>query len=579
MKRRMRLVTFMSLTVASVIMITVAAKVPRVYAGDGTKKVYFVGIKKASGITEAQVNSWKKEFFHRLVEKKPSGIAVIDEDAVKIMYKQLEDSQRLGMEGDAWLRRIEKAKQQEGIDYLVYGEITKNKNSYTINFQRLDLEPNNSQTGSSFHENKLSETNISHYLGEAASKMLDSGYQIRGPEDELTVPSALKKFNIKPGNQEALIRRMMQFSLAELKKGDDFYKKGSYWEAQEIYVAEIRRVNTKVPQDLIAQFQEYLGFIRERFDTVEASGRNYLEHRVRGFLEAATYLNFEERSQDAQAQMEQARDQMETMGGFLTPAVLAKYDEMANFLQISSFETSRPSKTVGGIKFVRIPGGCYLMGSEDGDSSEEEPVHRVCVKPFWMAKYEITQEQYTDIMGENPSRFQNCGGNCPVEEVSWNAAQKFIKKFNARYKTKIFLPSEAQWEYAARAGTRTEYYWGDSSEFTIVNEYAVYDKNSCDKGESSSEYGTHRVGSKKPNAFGLYDMSGNVWECLEDCYNNSYNGAPTDGTPWRSGNCETALFRGGSWYGDDDFLGSADRNMYSRDSRYHYFGFRVALAE
>jgi len=578
MKRKMRLVTFTSLSVVSVIMITVAAKVPRVYAGDGTKKVYFVGIKKASGIDKVTIDSWKKEFFHRLVEKKPSGIAVIDEDAVKIMYKQLEDSQRLGMEGDAWLKRIEKAKQQEGIDYLVYGVITKNGNGFTINFQRLDLETNNSQTGSSFLENNISETNISHYLGEAASKMLDSGYQIRGPEDELTVPSALQKFNIKPGNQEALIRRMMQFSLAELKKGDDFYKKGNYLGAQEIYVAEIRRVNTKVPQDLIDQFQEYLGFIRERFDTVEESGWNYLEHRVRGFLEVATYLNFEERSQDVRTQMDQAKNQMETMGGFLTPTVLTKYNEMADFLKLPSFEKSRPSKTVGGIEFVHIPGGCFRMGSEDG-SYDEKPVHRVCVKPFWMAKYEITQKQYEDIMRKNPSRFEKCGEHCPVESVEWDTAQEFIKQFNAKYETKIHLPSEAQWEYAARAGSRTEYYWGDSSECTIINQYAVYDKNSYDKGESSSEYGTHRVGSKKPNAFGLYDMSGNVWELVQDCWNGSYNGAPTDGTPWMSGDCEKAPLRGGSWLHWHFVLRSAVRYGIYRGYNCDSIGFRVALAE
>ena len=165
---------------------------------------------------------------------------------------------------------------------------------------------------------------------------------------------------------------------------------------------------------------------------------------------------------------------------------------------------------VTGMAFMWVPGGCYQMGDTFGDGDEDEkPVHEVCVDGYWMGKYEVTQGEWQKIMGSNPSHF-NKGDNYPVEKVSWNDAKEFIRKLNSKsngYKFK--LPTEAEWEYAARSGGKKEKYSGSSD----VDSVAWYNSNS---GKS-----THSVGTKAPNGLGIYDMSGNVWEWVEDIYSNN----------------------------------------------------------
>jgi formylglycine-generating enzyme required for sulfatase activity len=174
-----------------------------------------------------------------------------------------------------------------------------------------------------------------------------------------------------------------------------------------------------------------------------------------------------------------------------------------------------------GIEMVYIPPGEFMMGSENGDK-DERPVHRVTIsQAFYIGRYEVTQAQWQAAMGDNPSHFKDCGGNCPVERVSWKDAQNFINKLNEsndgfRYR----LPTEAEWEYACRAGTTGDY-------AGTLSEMAWYGKNSGSK--------THAVGGKQPNAWGLADMHGNVWEWCQDWYHKTYYGAPTDGSAWLSG--------------------------------------------
>ena len=210
---------------------------------------------------------------------------------------------------------------------------------------------------------------------------------------------------------------------------------------------------------------------------------------------------------------------------------------------------------------VVIPAGSFNMGSDKG--GDETPAHHVTIsKAFAIGKTEVTQGQWKAVMGSNPSNFANCGDDCPVEKVSWDDAKQFIQKLNSKTGKQYRLPSEAEWEYACRAGSQTEYCGGDN-----VDSVAWYTSNSGDA--------THASAQKEANAFGLYDMSGNVWEWVEDSYHDNYNGAPTDGTVWQ-GDGAMRVLRGGSW----DFLPQSARAAYRLRFEPAYrvsgFGFRLA---
>ena len=220
------------------------------------------------------------------------------------------------------------------------------------------------------------------------------------------------------------------------------------------------------------------------------------------------------------------------------------------------------------LEMVRIEPGTFQMGSSQGDS-DERPVHKVTIRQgFYLGKYEVTQAQWEAVMGSNPSRFSGCG-DCPVEGVSWDDAQAFIRKLNAtegedRYR----LPSEAEWEYAARAGTTTRYSWGDEIGHNRAN---------CDGcGSQWDGEKTASVGSFPANAWGLHDMHGNVWEWVQDCWNGSYQGAPADGSAWERGDCSRRVFRGGSWVENPRSLRVANRYRGSAGLRNYYYGFRIA---
>jgi formylglycine-generating enzyme required for sulfatase activity len=209
------------------------------------------------------------------------------------------------------------------------------------------------------------------------------------------------------------------------------------------------------------------------------------------------------------------------------------------------------------------------MGSKDDPfanprpSKDEMPQHEVALKSFSMGKYEITQEQWYVIMGTLPSKFK--GRTLPVEQVSWDEAQEFVKKLSEKTGKLYRLPSEAEWEYAARAGSQTYYSFADNA--GELNAFAWFNNN--------ADRQTHPVGEKSPNAFGLYDMHGNVWEWVQDKQNESYVGAPSDGSAWATGTNERVL-RGGSWSNYPQHLRSAVRNRAVSGVRYSDFGFRVA---
>jgi formylglycine-generating enzyme required for sulfatase activity len=215
-------------------------------------------------------------------------------------------------------------------------------------------------------------------------------------------------------------------------------------------------------------------------------------------------------------------------------------------------------------EMVVIPAGRFLMGSPEGEPGrdrDEGPQRWVDVPRFAIGKFEVTQGQWQAVMGSNPSRFNECGLNCPVERVSWNDTQEFLRRLNQRTGENYRLPSEAEWEYAARAGTATAYSWGDRFDGNRVN--------------NSSR--TVRVGSYPANAFGLHDMHGNVWEWVQDVWYDNYAGAPSDGSAWMSEDDQARrVLRGGSWGNLPRGLRSADRGRGTPDERDILTGFRIA---
>ncbi len=212
-----------------------------------------------------------------------------------------------------------------------------------------------------------------------------------------------------------------------------------------------------------------------------------------------------------------------------------------------------------------IPSGSFDMGSpgnEQDRDGDEGPVHRVAFSEgFWMGKYEVTQVQWEAVLGNNPSSYD--GVNRPVERVSWTDIQGFESTLGDVFR----LPSESEWEYACRAGSTTRFYWGDDPNYSSIVNYAVYSSN--DPG------GTDNVGTKQPNAWGLHDMSGNVYEWCEDWYHSDYTNAPADGSAWTSPSGSNRVYRGGSWDYFAQYCRSAIRFLSVPSSRYYALGFRL----
>ncbi|MDE5085686.1 MAG: bifunctional serine/threonine-protein kinase/formylglycine-generating enzyme family protein, partial [Trichodesmium sp. St16_bin2-tuft] len=227
------------------------------------------------------------------------------------------------------------------------------------------------------------------------------------------------------------------------------------------------------------------------------------------------------------------------------------------------------------LEMVKIPGGRFLMGSpetEAGRQSREGPQHYVDVPEFFMGKYAVTQGQWEAVMGNNPSYFK--GASRPVERVSWYDATKFCQKLSQITGKKYSLPSESQWEYACRARTTTPFYFGETITSELVNYRGSSTYADAPKGEYRGK--TTNVGIFPPNAFGLYDMHGNVWEWCADEWHDNYDGAPTDGSVWLDGYKDRAPLRGGSWDFFPNDCRSAFRNFYyRRDDPFSIIGFRV----
>jgi formylglycine-generating enzyme required for sulfatase activity len=253
---------------------------------------------------------------------------------------------------------------------------------------------------------------------------------------------------------------------------------------------------------------------------------------------------------------------------------------------------------------VMIPSGSFMQGSpssEAGRDSNEGPQRRVSVSAFAMGKTTVTFAEWDTCVADggcNGYRPDDLGwgrGNRPVIAVSWDDAQSYVQWLSRKTGKRYSLPSESQWEYAARAGTTTAYYWGDT--------IGLGNANCTGCGNQGDNKQTALVGSFRPNGFGLYDMSSNVWQWTEDCWNENYNGAPTDGSvwasgdcggqrmlrggswecwnknsngEWTSGNCGRRVLRGGSWASGSQFARPAVRFRFAASYRGSDYGFRLA---
>ncbi len=224
--------------------------------------------------------------------------------------------------------------------------------------------------------------------------------------------------------------------------------------------------------------------------------------------------------------------------------------------------------TVKGVSFtmIRVPAGEFMMGSPSSESGrdDDETQHRVRIsKDYWIGETEVTQGLWKAVMGSNPSRFYSCGDDCPVEQVSWNDCQEFIRKLNGMVSGGSFrLPTEAEWEYAARSGGKDELYSGGND----LDALGWYKNNSGSR--------THPAKQKRANDLGIYDISGNVWEWCEDWYGDYPSGSVTDAKGPSSGS--NRVLRGGGWYDPAWRCRSASRNGFGPDLRISSDGFRLA---
>ena len=217
--------------------------------------------------------------------------------------------------------------------------------------------------------------------------------------------------------------------------------------------------------------------------------------------------------------------------------------------------------------FVFVKGGTFQMGDEDDDEEDDEkPIHSVTLSDFYIGKYVVTQKEWKEIMGSNPSYFK--GDDLPVEQVNWDDIQVFLARLNSNTDKNYRLPTEAEWEYAARGGSQTvNYKYSGSNNFNVV---AWFEENSGEK--------THPVGRKQPNELGIYDMTGNVWEWCNDWYDENYYSESPSKNPQGPESGSYRVRRGGSWDDSASYCRAVYRNNFTPDGRRKLMGFRLVLA-
>jgi formylglycine-generating enzyme required for sulfatase activity/class 3 adenylate cyclase len=232
-------------------------------------------------------------------------------------------------------------------------------------------------------------------------------------------------------------------------------------------------------------------------------------------------------------------------------------------------QATQPATAVKEPEMNMLRGGTFTMGSND--DSSEKPAHQVTIKPFAIGRYPVSVREWNECAAAKACAFVATGkDDAPVTNVNWSDAKQFVAWLAGTTRKQYRLPTEAEWEYAARGGTQTKYWWGEALLPGMANCKGCTDPSA---GEAPL-----KVGSFKPNPFGLYDMGGAVDQWVEDCWHKNYSGAPTDGSAWVEGDCSSHVIRSGSWKNDARYVRPANRDSYDTNVRYPTHGFRVALS-
>jgi formylglycine-generating enzyme required for sulfatase activity/class 3 adenylate cyclase len=230
--------------------------------------------------------------------------------------------------------------------------------------------------------------------------------------------------------------------------------------------------------------------------------------------------------------------------------------------------TTQQASAVREPEMSALRGGSFAMGSNEDVT--ERPIHQVTIKPFAISKFPVTVREWNECAAAKACGFTATGNDdAPITNVSWSDAKQYAVWLAAATRKAYRLPSEAEWEYAARGGTQTRYWWGDQ-----LQPGMAHCKNCADGAAADQPL---KVGSFKPNPFGLYDMGGGVDQWVEDCWHKNYQGAPADGSAWVGGDCTSHVIRSGSWKNDSRYVRPANRDSYDTNVRYPTHGFRVAL--
>ncbi len=289
--------------------------------------------------------------------------------------------------------------------------------------------------------------------------------------------------------------------------------------------------------------------MREQRKQAAAAERRRIEEEKRKAAEAAERKRREEEERRRRAAEEERRRREEE--------------------KRKAAEAAERQCLIGMFEMVKVAGGTFTMGASTSDSeadSDEKPAHRVTLSGYYIGKYEVTQKQWVEIMGSNPSYFK--GDNLPVERVSWEDIQEFLRKLNAKTGMNYRLPTEAEWEFAARGGNSSRGYKYSGSD--NIGNVAWYDGNSGSK--------THPVGTKSPNELGIYDMTGNVWEWCQDRFDSNYYSNSPSSNPKGPSSGAIRVLRGGSWFNIARNCRVSRRFHYTPGSRDYYFGFRLAAS-